>query len=89
MRIFTTHKCDRVHASWRELTHCVYSRRTSVTGNGPYAVVSYCAGQRGSIALRQSEASAVKAFDLLAKWGCREGCQNKHEIIHLDMEIQK
>lgn len=89
MRIFTTHQCEGTHAGSVELARCVFRKAAAVAGSGYYAAYSKCRPTKQVVILRDHPVAAQKVIDRWRTWGCTEHCKRRHEVIHLNMEIQK
>jgi hypothetical protein len=90
------HQCDKRHDTYRDFAKCAWKKSgisLQVLGNGEYASLNRCK-DTDSIPSRQREISAylypspeaaqhAKAF--IDSGTCGKLCQNKHEVVRLEL----
>ena len=80
MKTWRQHNCTRQHRTYNKLARCMVPHAEWVTGEGPYAVISWCTVP--TIRLRQTIAEAETARERIDLTGCcGEGCTHRHDLV--------
>jgi hypothetical protein len=82
MKVYRRHYCDSRHRTYRTLARCIWPRAEWVSGDGPYASVSYC--RVLTVELHQTAETAEKALRLIDQIACGGRCYGRHELIRLE-----
>jgi hypothetical protein len=88
-RIVRWHRCDSNHRTYNRFASCVWRKAVWVTGEGPFATVSYCVQWRPGYAdsmtvmLHKTETAARHTLDFIDRTACGGGCSRAHELVRL------
>lgn len=70
-------RCRRRHRTYRTFAKCIYRRAASVTGAGPYALLSRCGGFTVTLYGRRERADTDRGRR------CGEWCVGRHRVVVL------
>lgn len=84
MTTWTDCKCSRPHATHRGWMRCKLRHARWITGDGPYALVSWC--NTSTVTLWPTHTQALDSQNLLHAIRCGSQCRGRHEIVHINRE---
>lgn len=85
MNAWSECRCNgRRHATYRGWARCKLRHARWITGDGPYALISWCAAP--TVTLWQTHTQALDAQNLLYAIRCGSQCRGRHEVIYLQLD---
>lgn len=83
MKVIRRCRCQRRHRSWRAFARCYFRGAAWVTGDGPFACISYCKAPTVTLWPTHEEATDAKDFiDRIACGGfCRRGYDSSCHVV--------
>ena len=87
MKVYRQHNCTKRHRTHFTMAKCVWRKALWVSGDGPFASVSYCPhmpyGRAITVELHQTSEAAQQAKARIDDTHCGNRCQKDHELIEL------